>query len=115
MDHVHIAVERQGDIPLVQLGGKVIGEAVPGFELSLREAIEEDTHLLILDLQGLEMLDSTGLGAVVGCYTTLRKRGGMLVLANVPPNILELLRTTRLINVFDVYEDSETALRAHRN
>lgn len=111
MDHVQIAVEMRNGLPLVKLGGRIIGDAVPEFKSVLREQIQADTTLLILDLDGVELLDSTALGVVIACYTTLKKRGGTLVLTHVPQNVQDVLETTRLVSVLEIFPSNDAALQ----
>ncbi len=112
MEHVQITVETQGEVSLIKLGGKIIGDAVPEFEATLRDQMAEVGLQLILDMQAVELLDSTGLGVLVGCYTSLRRRGGGIMLTYVPPHIKEILQLTRLNAVFDLYESNKEALDA---
>lgn len=111
MDHVQIAIETRNGVPLVKLNGRIIGDAVPEFESVLREQIHAETTQLILDLDGVELLDSTALGVIIACYTTLKKRGGMLALTHVPQNVQDVLEITRLINVLRVFPSNDAALQ----
>ena len=67
---------------------------------------------ILLDLGGVSFMDSSGVGELVGCYTTVMNRGGKLKLLHLPAKLNELLHVTQLITVFEVYEDEGDALRS---
>ena len=68
-----------------------------------RGLIAEDHRAIILDLEGTEAIDSTGLGAMVQIFKSVHVGEGTLLLANVPPSIEQLLAMTRLNRVFTRY------------
>ena len=67
---------------------------------------------VILNLAEVDYIDSTGLGALVICATTLRKAGGDVKLLNLTKRNLELLVITKLATVFDSYDSETTALES---
>ena len=67
---------------------------------------------LIIDLQHVEWMNSSGLGILIGAITTLKNNGGKLALAHVSERIQNLLRITKLTDVFPHYPDTESALSA---
>jgi len=66
----------------------------------------------ILDLANVDYIDSTGLGAVVMCSTSLRKAGGTLKLLNLNRRNIELLVMTKLATVFDMFTDEQDAVNS---
>jgi len=56
---------------------------------------------IVLDLGQISYIDSTGLGALVGLWTTAKKSGGTIQMANLPRNIKELLALTSLNKIFE--------------
>ena len=98
----HIIVEASGRIesgePLLQLR-----------ELASR--LTSDGHrMFVLDMAGISFVDSSGLGLLLSVYASIRNRGGDLKLLNVGTRVLELLRNTNLIHVFEIYEDEHRAI-----
>ena len=67
---------------------------------------------ILLDLSGVTTLDSSGIGELVGSYTTVTNRGGKLKLLHLPAKLNELLHVTQLITVFEVYENEQDALKS---
>ena len=67
---------------------------------------------IILNLAGVDYIDSTGLGALVICATTLRKSGGDIKLLNLNKRNLELLVITKLATVFALFTDEQDAVNS---
>lgn len=95
-------------IKVLDLKGKVTkGES----EAALRDRIfdlQDDGHnRLIINLAGVPYIDSSGLGELVRCFTAIRKSGGRMGLTNLNPRLMDVLRITKLVDIFETY-DSET-------
>ncbi len=67
---------------------------------------------VVLNLAGVDYIDSTGLGALVICSTSLRKQGGNVKLLNLNKRQLELLVITKLATVFDLFTDEQDAINS---
>ena len=67
---------------------------------------------IIVNLQHVDYIDSTGLGAMVMCATTVRKAGGSLKLENLNRRNIELLVMTKLATVFDLFTDEQDAVNS---
>jgi anti-sigma B factor antagonist len=68
----------------------------------------------LLNLAGVEYVDSDGMGELVRCYTTVRQTGGEMKLAQVNKRVADLLQITRLNTLFEIYSEEQAALRAFR-
>jgi anti-sigma B factor antagonist len=102
-----------GDISVVDVRGRItVGEG----NIMLREVVtglvENGNRRILLNLQGVEYVDSGGLGELVRTHTTLQKAGGQLKMVNVNQRVQELLRVTSLHKVFDVYKDEASAVES---
>ena len=102
-----------GEVKILQLFGKVtIGEG----DVQLREAVhalvDAGTRKIILDLADLKYIDSSGIGELVSCYTTITNRGGQLRLSNLHSKIYSLLQLTALVSVFQIFDSNEDALQS---
>lgn len=105
------SVRKVGDITIVELKGKItIGVG----DLQMREAIHavlnEGTKALIVDMAGVTTIDSSGVGELVGCFTTATHKGAKMKLMNLPAKISDVLTVTQLITVFDVYPNEAEAI-----
>ena len=100
------------NIVIVEPHGRLTMETVQFFRRTIARRIDQGWSRLILDLQNVDYMDSAGLGALVYAYTTCKRRDTRLVLVRVCGKNRELLRITKLLTVFDVYE---TTLEAERS
>lgn len=66
----------------------------------------------LLNLAGVDHIDSDGMGELVRCYSIVRQRGGELKLTQLTPRVATLLELTRLNTLFDIYREEQAALRA---
>lgn len=103
----------RGDVRIVELSGKI---TIGSGDVKIRELIDESLAAgkknIVLDLAGVSTIDSSGIGEMVACYTTVTKRGGHLKLLRLSPKINDILQVTQLITVFDVFDDEAEAVRS---
>jgi len=100
-----------GDIRVIELSGKItIGAGDVKLRELISQAVEDGKNSIVLDLGGVTAIDSSGIGEMVACYTTVTKRGGQLKLMHLSPKITDILQVTQLITVFDVFDDEREAL-----
>lgn len=106
--------ERQaGDITILDMSGEVrIGQGSVALRDVIRKLSGEGKKKLLLNLGGVNYVDSSGIGELIANYTTVSRQGGQLKLLNLTDKIQNLLVITKLLTVFDVYEDEETALKS---
>ncbi len=100
-----------GDVKIVELHGKI---TIGSGDLQMREAIHTaitgGAMKLLVDMKDVSTIDSSGIGELVGCYTTATNKGAKLKLVNLPPKISDVLTVTQLITVFDVFTNEKDAL-----
>jgi len=103
----------RGDVRIVELSGKI---TIGSGDVKIRELIDESLAAgkknIVLDLAGVSTIDSSGIGEMVACYTTVTKRGGHLKLLRLSPKINDILQVTQLITVFEVFDDEAEAVRS---
>jgi anti-sigma B factor antagonist len=104
--------EKEG-ITILDLEGPLIaGGAATALREKLQEILAAGLANVILDLQQVDYIDSTGLGSMVVCYTSLRKANGKLVLLHLNKRHVELLILTKLSTVFELFEDEQDAVNS---
>jgi len=104
--------EKEGIAILDLTGPLTAGEGASALREKLNQLMTASHKDVILNLKGVEYIDSTGLGAMVVCYTSLRKSGGKLVLLNLNRRHIELLILTKLSTVFEMFDDEQSAVNS---
>jgi anti-sigma B factor antagonist len=100
-------------VEIIKLDGKItIGAGDQQLREVISEALAKGRQNILLDLSGVTTIDSSGIGELVGSYTTVTNRGGKLKLLHLPAKLNELLHVTQLITVFEVYENEQDALKS---
>jgi len=106
-----IAKRKKSDVLILDLQGKIlIGEGIDELRGAINNAIKEKETKLILNFAGVPYLDSTGLGEVVRSYTSVKKEGGVVKIINLTTKVRDLLSVTKLITVFETFEDEDKAI-----
>jgi anti-sigma B factor antagonist len=115
MAELNISERQAGDVTVLDLGGKItIGEGSVSLRGAIRRLIEEGKKKILLNLAQVGYVDSSGIGELVSSFTTINREGGQLKLLNLTQKIQDLLTITKLLTVFDVYEDEATALNSFK-
>ena len=115
MAELNIRERQAGDVTVLDLDGKItIGEGSVALRTAIRRLIEEGKKKILLNLSGVGYVDSSGIGELVSSYTTIGREGGQLKLLNLTQKIRDLLTITKLLTVFDTYEDEPSALNSYK-
>jgi anti-sigma B factor antagonist len=106
--------ERQaGDVTILDISGDVrIGEGSVALRDSIRNLADQGKNKVLLNLAGVKYMDSTGVGELIANYTTITRQGGQLKLLNLTDKIQNLLVITKLLTVFDAYDNEPEALKS---
>lgn len=107
------STRKLGEVVVIDVNGKILfGEGDVEIKKTVDGLLEKGTKNILLNLARVSYLDSAGLGEIIRCFTTLRKNGGHLKLLSPNQRIIDLLSITKLLNVFDWYDDEESALKS---
>ena len=102
-----------GDVTVLDLKGKMtLGEGDELLKDKINSLIMQSKKKLILNLEGVPYIDSAGLGEIVRTYTTVSRQGGSLKLLNLTKRIQDLLSITKLLTVFETYDNENDAVRS---
>ena len=117
MAELNITERQAGDVTILDMSGKItIGEGSVALRTAVRRLLEEGKKKILLNLAGVNYIDSSGIGELVSSYTAITNIliGGQLKLLNLTQKLQDLLTITKLLTVFDVYESEAEALSSFK-
>ena len=101
-------------IAVLEMKGRItVGKEATGLREKVAELSASNVRNLVFNLAGVDYIDSTGLGALVMCATTLRKTGGNVKLVNLNRRNIELLVMTKLDTTFEIFADEGDAVGSY--
>ena len=113
MVNLYIGERRERDITILDLKGRI---RISGGTLMLHKAIrcllDEGKTKILLNLANVTHIDSMGLGELISSHITLANNGAELKLANLTDRVREVMRITKLLTVFDIYDNESDALES---
>ena len=111
MINLYINERRMGNVTVLDLKGRVrIGGGTVSLHKSIRCLVGEGKTEILLNLAGVTHIDSSGLGELISSHVTVNDKGGQIKLINLTESLRELMIITKLLTVFDVYDDEPEAL-----
>ena len=103
------------DVVVLEMEGELLdGPAAGLLNDKIHELIDAGKTNVVVDLCQVKLMNSSGLGILIGGLTTLRNNGGDMKLANVAEKIRDLLKVTRLITIFEIFDSVEDAIESFR-
>jgi anti-sigma B factor antagonist len=115
MPSLHIKAITAGDCAVLQMAGEMDVYTSPKLRQQVADLAENGTIHVIADLRGIDFLDSTGLGALVGSLKRLRVRQGSLMVVTSGGRILRLFQITGLTRAFALYRSVLDAISADQD
>ncbi|MGB2635730.1 MAG: STAS domain-containing protein [Candidatus Acidiferrum sp.] len=104
-------IRQVGDVTVVDLNGRIaLGEESAGLRDLIANLLSEGHVKILLNLAGVDYIDSSGLGALVSGVASVRRAGGEMKLVNLSSKVDDLMEVTRLYTVFDIADNEEAAL-----
>ena len=108
-----LRTRKAGDVVIVDLSGRLVsGEPVLLLRETVRQYCTAAKPRFVLNLNHVSYIDSSGLGELVKAYATIRKSQGTVSLLNLTSRVRDLLQMTKLLTVFDSFEDEADAVRS---
>jgi len=100
-----------GGVSILDLSGKIVlGEGDVQVKERIKDLLSDGQRRILLNLAEVNYIDSAGLGTLIGSYTTAKRDGGSLKLVNLTKRIQDLLAITKLITVFETFDNEAEAL-----
>ena len=112
-DHVDLDIRENGNICTLKLKGRLVaGEPVAQLEHAFQTALAAGHNFLILDLEEMPYLDSSGIGSIVNLLRVSTKAGGNTKLVKPSPFVSKTFKMCGILGLFSVYETQEDAVVA---
>lgn len=113
MAELDVSERQAGDVTILDLTGEVrLGDSSVALRDSTRKLADGGKKKILLNLADVKYIDSTGIGELIASYTTVTRQGGQLKLLNLTDRIQNLLVITKLLTVFDSYDNEAEALKS---
>jgi anti-sigma B factor antagonist len=108
---VDINVRKQGAAQVIKLRGELkLGDPVNQFRQTMEELIAAGDHNIVISLDELRFMDSSGIGALMRSFASAKQKGGTIKLVNPTKLVLQTLKLVSVLNLFEVFTDDATAV-----
>ncbi len=104
---------KKSGVVILDLKGKILtGDAITEIRVTINNLVKENETKVVLNFTNVPYLDSTGLGEIVRSFTSIKKIDGMVKILNLSSRVKDLMTITKLITVFECFEDEEKAINS---
>jgi anti-sigma B factor antagonist len=111
---MQIEQRQVGSVMILDLKGKItLGEGDEALKDKINSLILQGHKKMLLNFGDVPYIDSAGLGEIVRTYTTVSRQGGQLKLVNLTKRITDLLSITKLLTVFETFDNEPEALKSY--
>lgn len=112
---MNITTARQEGFTIIRLAGNLLGGPdASALKSKLHELADAGNTKVVVDLSGVEFMNSSGLAMLIGSLTTMKNTGGDLKIANASEKITTLIKVTKLAGMFHNYSSVEDAIAAFK-
>ncbi len=108
-----IDFENKDGVVIGYIGERLNASNAAKLKIKFKEQLESANNF-IFDLTGMDFIDSTGLGTIVGCLKSAIESGGNVKLANLQKEPRMIFSITRAHHIFDVFDDLESAISSYK-
>ncbi|MBI2820733.1 MAG: STAS domain-containing protein [Acidobacteria bacterium] len=113
---MNIATRTVNGVSVLDMSGRlVLGESNVALRETIRDLVTSGQKHILLNMEGVSHVDSNGIGELINAYVHVKSQGGQLKLLNLTKNLHELLAITKLLTVFDCYENEGLAVQSFGN
>ncbi len=110
---MNVDVKEFGNVNVIHIKGNLMGgPETMSVHDKVKELIDKGKLSIVIDLSKVKWMNSSGLGTMMGCLTSLRNAEGELKLCGVTEKVKSLFMITKLITLFDTYSTVEDAVKA---
>jgi len=111
MSSLNITTRRADSVVILDLVGQIrLGETNINLHKAVHDVVDAGDKKVLLNMSQVTHIDSSGLGELVAGHATLEKNGGEMKLLGLNDRVTELMMITKLLIVFDTFDDERTAI-----
>jgi anti-sigma B factor antagonist len=111
--HMTVNTRQVGAVTIVDISGRIVlGEESAELRQLVCDLLSKGHMNILFNLGDVNYIDSSGLGNLVGAFTSVRKQGGELKLLKLTNKVHDLMQITRLYTVFDIMDDEAAAVKS---
>jgi anti-sigma B factor antagonist len=110
--HLNVEVRLESDVAVLDLMGEINGFAEEALNTAYAEADAKDTKTILLNFEGVDYINSTGIALIVGLLAKARVSKRRLVAYGLSDHYVEIFEITRLSDFMGVFPDEESAMNA---
>ena len=108
---MEVRESRSGEVLILEYSGRLtIGKGDIVVRESIGNAIEQGERNILLDMSGVAVLDSSGVGELVAAHNSAQELDGAVKLLRLTPRVGEVLKITQLTGLFEIFDDRDAAL-----
>jgi len=107
---MNIQKRMAGDVTILCLDGRLDLTSASALKEASKDVLSNDTKKMVLNLDRVDFINSSGLGALVSILKEVRNSQGTMKLTNLAPYVKEIFDITQLSNIFDIFSDESQAL-----
>jgi anti-sigma B factor antagonist len=110
-----VATRQVDGIVILDLSGRItLGEGSVTLRDAVHDLLGKGSKKILLNLENINYIDSSGIGEMVSAFTSVRNAGGELKLLNLTKKVHDLLQITKLYTVFDIWDSETSAISAFK-
>jgi anti-sigma B factor antagonist len=108
----HFTEESFENIYVFYLSGKIMGgKETQNMCTRIKELIAKDIRYIVMNFRNVKWINSVGIGAIIGCLTTLRNSGGDICITNVHDAANKYFRITKLDSIINIFSSVDEAIK----
>jgi len=113
--NMRTSIRQSGSVAIVDMKGRIVlGEESAAVRDLTRDLLSKGHRNILFNLGNVDYIDSSGLGSLVGAFTSVKKQGGELKLLNLTDKVESVLQITKLYTVFDILDDEAVAVKSFK-
>ena len=107
-------IREEDDLRIISCKGRMDAGTSSKFKEHLKNLIDEGFSRLVIDMEHVDFLDSSGLGTLVACLRRVKEKNGDIKISGLRPEVRSIFDMTRVSRLFDIYPDVTSACKAFK-